>query len=93
MSGKFIAPDNGVKQVSIEGARTGIQETISRDKKGFFVAGSSRQAAALRAEGFIEASLNGVAAANSGYLCVECGFGSWFKKCGRCGAECKKAGE
>ena len=93
MSGRYIAPDNGVKQVSIEGARTGIQETINRDKKGFFVADSSRQAKALKAEGFIEASLNGVAAAGSGYICTDCGFGAWFKICGRCGAECKKAGE
>jgi len=24
---------------------------------------------------------------NIGYTCLECGFGTWFRKCSRCGYE------
>ena len=40
----------------------------------------------MKAEGFFEASLMGPTTdTNMGFTCVECGFGSWFRKCGRCG--------
>jgi len=43
----------------------------------------------LKAEGFTEANLSTYSTgdANRGYTCIECGFGSWFKLCSRCGYE------
>jgi DNA-directed RNA polymerase subunit RPC12/RpoP len=43
----------------------------------------------MKAEGFFEASLNPYdkGDAQRGFTCVECGFGSWFRKCSRCGHE------
>ena len=94
MTRRFIAPDNGVKQVAIEGIRTGATEVIGRDRKGFFQATDKRQADALKAEGFIEASLSGVGTTARGFICSGCGFHGWFKKCGRCGCdEVEKDGE
>lgn len=94
MTRRFIAPDNGVKAVSVEGLRTGTTQNIKRDAKGFFNAETSGQAKALKSEGFIEASLSGVTSSSAGYICNACGFNGWFKKCGRCESEdSKKANE
>lgn len=94
MTRKFFAPDSGIKSVNIEGMRTGTNQRIARDSKGFFNAESKSQASALKAEGFVEASLTGAAPKAGGFHCDDCGFEGWFKKCGRCGnEECKKVGE
>lgn len=89
---KFIAPDNGIKSVSIEGMRTGVNENIARDRKGFFNAEDKRQADALKSEGFVEASLLGATNSRLGYLCGSCGFNGWFVVCGRCGETAEKVG-
>jgi hypothetical protein len=36
------------------------------------------------------ASLNGPAARAEGFTCPACGFGSFFRVCGRCGSECER---
>jgi hypothetical protein len=36
------------------------------------------------------ASLNGTARRATGWRCPSCGFGSYLKRCGRCGAECER---
>lgn len=92
MTRKFIAPDNGVKQVEIQGMRTGVTERIARDHSGFFQAMDKRQANALKSEGFVEASLMGASNTNTGYICPACGFACWFVVCGRCGEQALKAG-
>jgi hypothetical protein len=38
----------------------------------------------LKAEGLTEASASGVTTAK-GFPCKACGFGSFFKKCSKCG--------
>jgi len=43
----------------------------------------------VRAGGAI-ASLNGAAARSAGFRCPQCGFGSWLRACGRCGAQCDR---
>lgn len=92
MTRKFIAPDKHVASVNIEGARTGLNQTVRREGD-YFVAADSSQAKALQQEGFIEASLMGSTTNRSlGFICVDCGFGSWFKTCGRCGSDCTKGG-
>ena len=42
---------------------------------------------AVRAGGAI-ASLAGTARRSTGWRCRACGFGSYLKRCGRCGGEC-----
>ena len=58
------------------------------DKKGVITVDNPTHAKRLKAEGFFEASLMGPTTdANIGFTCIECGFGSWFRKCSRCGHE------
>ena len=38
------------------------------------------------------ASLAGTARRTTGWRCGACGFGSYLRKCGRCGAECQREG-
>lgn len=44
---------------------------------------------AVRMGGAI-ASLNGAAGRSTGWRCPGCGFGSYLKRCGRCGGECER---
>ncbi len=44
---------------------------------------------AVRMGGAI-ASLAGAARRSVGFRCPECRFGSWTRRCGRCGAECER---
>lgn len=80
MAKRMVAPDKGVRETTIG------NRSYTPSKQGIYTV-SNQDAKAMKAEGFIEASLMG-ATTNSeqlGYTCVECGFGSWFKKCSRCG--------
>lgn len=60
---------------------------LNQDRSGFIEVTDSKTVAALKAEGFTEVSLMGVATTGKGYPCASCGFGSWFAICGRCGAD------
>lgn len=40
--------------------------------------------AIVKAGGFVP-SMAGTTRTGIGFRCVECGFGSWFNKCSRCG--------
>ena len=81
MARKMIAPDKRVAETTIG------NRSYKPDRSGVYTV-SDRDAKAMKAEGFFEASLMGATTnANLGYTCNECGFGSWFKKCGRCGHE------
>jgi hypothetical protein len=78
--GRWVAPDKGVKE-TVVGAYT-----YRPDKGGIYNVDSPSAERAMKAEGFFEASLMGATTdTNMGFTCVECGFGSWFRKCGRCG--------
>lgn len=83
---KYVASDRRCVEVQIEGARTGFQRTLRADKNGFYEVNNAADAKALKESGFIEASLMGPSSAGRGYPCSACGFQSWFRKCGRCGA-------
>ena len=86
---RLIAPDGGVKGVDVRTER-GVRK-YNPDKKGVINVDNPRHAAQMKAEGFFEASLMGPATngENLGFTCTECGFGSWFRKCSRCGHESK----
>lgn len=47
-------------------------------------------ARAVVALGGAYASLAGVTRRGTGYRCPACGFGSYVRRCGRCGAECER---
>ena len=77
---RMVAPDRGVKETVIGGSK------YNPDKGGIYNVDSPSAERAMKAEGFFEASLMGPTTdTNMGFTCVECGFGSWFRKCGRCG--------
>jgi hypothetical protein len=84
---RMVAPDKGVKETTIG------NRAYRPDRGGIYHVSNPQHVAAMKREGYFEASLNPVSAAdrNRGYKCVECGFDGWFRKCGRCGHENTKA--
>jgi hypothetical protein len=83
MMGRWVAPDRGVRETVIG------NRTYRPDRKGIYTVENAAAQRALKAEGFFEAALNPYSAQDNmrGFNCVECGFGGWFRKCGRCGHE------
>ena len=81
--GRYVAPDKGVKETVIG------SKTYRPDKGGIYNVDSPRHARAMQAEGYFKASLNPYSEGDRkrGFTCVQCGFGGWFRKCGRCGHE------
>jgi hypothetical protein len=82
---KVCAPDGAAREVDVNGrryrSRDGVYDMAPADAK------------MLRAAGGFASALNGVAPAGTGFSCVDCGFGSWFTTCSRCGGVCRKAEE
>ena len=56
-------------------------------KGGVFEMSDAAAKLAVQAGGAI-ASLAGTVGRSSGFRCQACGFGSFVRTCGRCGAEC-----
>lgn len=81
---RLVAP-KGVQGIDVNTPR-GVAQ-YSRDKKGFINVEDKKHLRQMKAEGMFEASLMGSTAHNVGFTCNNCGFGSWFKKCSRCGYE------
>jgi len=79
---RIVAPDRGVKETTIGNKTYGV------NRQGIYNVENASHIRAMKAEGFFEASLMGPTTnAGAGFTCVECGFGSWFRKCSRCGHE------
>ena len=82
--GRLLASDGGVRGVDIKTERG--TSSYNPNKKGVITVDNPTHAKRLKAEGFFEASLMGPTTdTNLGYTCIECGFGSWFALCSRCG--------
>ena len=82
---KLVGPQ-GLRGVDINTSR-GVRK-YNQNKKGMVEVSSSKDAKALKSEGLFEASLMGTTNNSTlGFVCIECGFGSWFRKCSRCGHE------
>jgi hypothetical protein len=84
MGKKMIAPDKGVRQTEIGGTRYDV------NKQGVYEVDNNQHVQAMKREGFIEGSLMGATIGKKGFNCKNCGFGSWFRKCSRCGMENEK---
>ena len=80
---RYVAPDRGVRETVIGGKK------YQPDKTGIYNVESRSHGAAMKREGFIEASLNPISQGDRqrGFTCTGCGFEGWFRKCGRCGIE------
>jgi len=79
-----IIPPTGLREIEVE-TRTG-KRVIRAGKDGLFDVQDSKLAKQLKKEGLGEAGLNGFST-YGGFPCGSCGFGSWFKKCSRCGQD------
>jgi hypothetical protein len=59
------------------------------ERGGLFEMSDAAAKQAVKIGGAI-ASLTGVTARAAGFRCKACGFGSFFRRCSRCGAECER---
>jgi hypothetical protein len=78
---RLVAPDGGVRGVDIKTERGTYK--YNPDKKGIINVDNPRHARQMKAEGFFEASLMGPITNRDiiGFTCIECGFGSFIRKC------------
>jgi hypothetical protein len=69
---------------------TSIDGTLYRARRGYFDMPDHHAAAHLRAGNLPAPALSGPTDRRIGYRCIDpaCGRGSFFVKCGRCGAAC-----
>jgi len=81
--GKMIPPQ-GLREVAVKTERG--TKVYKADRSGLINVDNPKHAAQMKAEGLGVASAGGVAD-TEGFPCVQCGFGSYFKKCSRCGHE------
>lgn len=79
-----LIPPQGLREIGIKTKRG--TKVLRTNKDGLFHVDSPALARQLKAEGLGVASTSGVIE-GQGYPCSNCGFGSWFKKCSRCGTE------
>lgn len=82
---KVAAQGHNVAEVDAPSGRR-----YARDAKtGLFDMTESDATALVKGGGFFP-SLAGSTRKSLGYRCADCGFGSYLKRCGRCGADCTK---
>lgn len=81
--GKMIPPQ-GLREVAVKTERG--TKVYRADRSGLIHVDNPKHAAQMKAEGLGVASAGGVAD-TEGFPCSQCGFGSYFKKCSRCGHE------
>ena len=83
--GRYLAPNDTMAIVEVEGARTGSKRTLARQADGTIHVDHPHDVAALKAAGFTPAGIIPVTStAGRGFQC-ECGRHNWFRKCGHCG--------
>jgi hypothetical protein len=79
---KFIGP-KGMRELAVNTPRG--ERVLKAGKDGMFNITDPKLAKKLKKEGLGVASASGVVNPNVGYSCKKCGFGSFFKKCSKCG--------
>lgn len=84
---RLVGPDGYVKQTDIKSQSGTVR--YKAGKNGLYKVENPTHVAALKAQGFSEETLAKYSPGDTGrgYNCTECGFGSWFRKCSRCGHE------
>lgn len=79
-----MIPPTGLKEVAVKTERGTKVYRAGRD--GLINVDNPKHARQMKEEGLGLASTSG-AMVGEGFPCTACGFGSWFKKCSRCGHE------
>ena len=79
-----MIPPQGLKEVLVKTERG--TKVYRADRSGLINVDNPKHAAQMKAEGLGVASAGGVAD-TEGFPCSQCGFGSYFIKCSRCGHE------
>ena len=79
-----MIPPTGLKEVAIKTERGTKVYKAGRD--GLINVDNPKHVKQMQYEGLGLASTSG-AIMGEGFPCSACGFGSWFKKCSRCGHE------
>ena len=80
----MVAPDGNLTAIDIA-KPNGTKRELKVSKDGTYNIPDGALAKKLKSEGFISANLMGASTSRLGYDCNNCGFGSWFKVCSRCG--------
>lgn len=80
---RVVAPTPGCLEVDAPSGRR------YRARGGFYDM-SDRDGKALVAAGGFVPSMTGTTRAGIGFRCADCGFGSWFRRCSRCGGQAVK---
>jgi hypothetical protein len=78
-----MIPPQGLKEIAVRTERG--TKIYKADRSGLINVENPKHAKQMKHEGIGEAGLTGTASAGAGYTCSQCGFGSWFIKCSRCG--------
>jgi hypothetical protein len=80
--------NHACKSVDVEGKR------YQADHKGHIKVDDNRHARLIRQSDQARSSSPMSTPPHAdGWDCPSCGFGSWFRICGRCGAECVRSGQ
>lgn len=85
---RMVPPDRAVVETGIP--RAGGGESVYRMRRDGTIHVPDSDAAMLKKAGYIEAQVGGFARA-AGWICNECGFHGYFKKC-KCGSEDTRRG-
>lgn len=78
---KIMGP-KGMRELSVQTDKG--ERVLRAGRDGMFNVTDPKLIKKLKKEGLGEASASGVTTA-TGYPCKACGFGSFFKKCSKCG--------
>lgn len=80
---KRVVTSAGVKEITLRNGRT-----VKRQADGSFHMGDRQAKAAVKGDGGFIIPEMGPARRGVGYICTDCGWGSYFTKCSRCGGSC-----
>jgi len=85
--GRLVPRDGFAREVEI--TRQSGSKILKAGKDGMYRVENPKDIQALKAEGFTEGNLalHTTGDGSRGYNCDNCGFGSWFKLCSKCGHE------
>lgn len=86
---RLVAPADQLKQLDVRTEARKYRYKVKGD--GTFHVENPNHARQMREEGFIDASLMGITTQPVGFPCKNCGFGSFFAKCSRCGQTNERA--
>lgn len=70
--------------------QTSIDGRLYTARGGFFDMPDRDARVHLKSAGYGHWGITGASRRRDGFRCAACNFGSFFKRCGKCGADCVK---